>query len=111
MPRPFTRKKLRGVAILIVLISIALMMSIVTDLSTRETVYYKLALNERDALQAEALAQSGANFAQLILVVQEPLQNYLTNFAKLGIKMPAYTVWELMPIDSNLLKGIIEGSF
>ena len=82
MPKPINRKKVRGVAILTVLVSIALMMAIVTDLSTRETVYYKLALNERDALQAEALAQSGANFAQLVLIVQEPLQSYLTNFAK-----------------------------
>lgn len=111
MPKPSNRKKARGVAILTVLISITLMMAIVTELSTKETVYYKLALNERDALQAEALAQSGANFAQLVLIVQEPLQNYLTNFAKLGIKMPAYTVWELMPIDSFLLQGITEGSF
>jgi len=111
MPKLFMRKKARGVAILTVLISIALMMAIVTELSTKETVYYKLAINERDALQAEALAQSGANFAQLVLIVQEPIQNFLTNFAKLGIKMPAYTVWELMPIDSFLLQGITDGSF
>ena len=45
MPKPFIRKKIRGVAILTVLISITLMMAIVTELSTRETVYYKLALN------------------------------------------------------------------
>jgi hypothetical protein len=111
MPKPFIRKKIRGVAILTVLISITLMMAIVTELSTRETVYYKLALNERDALQAEALAQSGANFAQLLLMVQEPLQNFLTNLGKVGAKLPAYTIWELMPIDSFLLQGITEGSF
>ena len=47
----------------------------------------------------------------LILTVQEPLQSYLSNFAKMGVSLPAYTVWELMPIDSDLLKGITEGSF
>ncbi|HXW60665.1 MAG TPA: hypothetical protein VEK06_03910, partial [Myxococcota bacterium] len=102
-------KRLRGVAILIVLVSLALMMALVTELSSKEFIYYKLALNERDALQAEALAQSGANFAQLILAVQEPLQGYLTKFAEMGVQLPAYTVWELMPIDSDLLKGITEG--
>lgn len=107
----FLNKKARGVAILTVLVSLALMMAIVTELSTKEIVYYKLAINDRDALQAEALAQSGANFAQLILTVQEPLQMYLSNFAKMGISLPAYTVWELMPIDSDLLKGITDGSF
>lgn len=111
MLKPISKKNPRGVAILTVLIAIALMMAIVTELSSRETIYYKLALNERDALQAEALAQSGANFAQLLLLVQEPLQGYLTNFAKMGVQMPSYTVWELMPIDSDLLKGIADGSF
>lgn len=111
MKLSFAKKKARGVAILLVMVSLALMMAIVTELSTKELVRYKLAINERDALQAEALAQSGANFAQLILMVQEPLQTYLTNFAKMGVQLPAYTVWELMPIDSDLLKGITDGSF
>jgi hypothetical protein len=105
------KKNLRGVAILTVLIGIALLMAIVTELSSKETIYYKLAINERDALQAEALAQSGANFAQLLLLVQEPLQGYLTNFAKAGVQMPAYTVWDLMPIDSDLFKVIADASF
>ena len=60
-------KKSRGVAILMVLMALALMMAIVTELSTKEFVYYRLAINDRDALQAEALAQSGANFAQFDL--------------------------------------------
>lgn len=104
-------KKIRGVAILTVMVSLALLMAVVTELSTKELVRYKLALGELQALQAEALAQSGANFAQIILTVQEPLQSYLANFAKMGVQLPAYTVWELMPIDSDLLKGITEGSF
>ncbi len=104
-------RRLRGVAILTVMVSLALMMAIVTELSVRETVRYKLALNDRDALQAEALAQSGASFAQLILTVQEPLQKYMTSFAKTGMQLPAYTIWDLMPIDSDLLKGITDGSF
>ncbi len=101
----------RGVAILTVLVSLALMMALVTELSSKETVRYKLALNERDALQAEALAESGVNFSKIILTVQETLQVYLANFAKMGVQLPAFTVWELMPIDSDLLKGITDGSF
>ncbi len=100
----------RGVAILMVLVSLALMMAVVTELSSKELVRYKLAVNERDALQADALAESGANFAQVILTVQEPLQAYMANFAKLGVQLPAYTIWKLFPIDSDLLKGITDGS-
>lgn len=111
MKLPFTKKSAQGVAILTVMVSLALMMAIVTELSTKEIVRYKLAVNERDALQAEALAQSGANFAQIILTVQEPLQTYFTSFAKMGVQLPTYLVWDLMPIDSDLLKGITDGSF
>lgn len=106
-----SRKKFRGVAILTVMVSLALMMLVVTEMSTKELVRYKLAINERDAMQAEALAMGGANFALIILTVQEPLQKYLTAVAKMGIPLPAYTVWEIMPIDSDLLKGITDGSF
>lgn len=100
-----------GIAILTVLVFLALMLALVTELSNKEIVRYKLAINERDALQAEALAQSGANFSKLILSVQEPLQASLANLAQLGIQLPAFTVWELMPIDSDLLKGITSGEF
>jgi hypothetical protein len=111
MKLPNIPKKAHGVAILTVMVSLALMMAIVTELSSKELVRYKLAMGDLQALQAEALAQSGANFAQIILTVQEPLQGYLSNFAKMGVSLPAYTVWELMPIDSDLLKGITDGSF
>ncbi len=105
------KKQARGVAILTVMVSLALMMAVVVEVSTKEIVRYKLALNERDALQAEALAMSGVNFAQIILTVQEPLQKYLTKFAETGVQMPAYTVWDIMIIDSDLLKDVTSGSY
>ena len=40
------RKNSRGVAILTVMVSLAIMMAIMTDLSTKETVRFKLAINE-----------------------------------------------------------------
>ncbi|MCA9507324.1 MAG: general secretion pathway protein GspK [Myxococcales bacterium] len=107
----FKNRSSRGIAILTVLVFLALMLAIVSELSNKEIIRYKLAINERDALQAEALAQSGANFSKIILAVQEPLQGMLANLAKLGIQLPAFTVWELMPIDSDLLKGIVSGDF
>ncbi|HXW53939.1 MAG TPA: hypothetical protein VEL47_07530, partial [Myxococcota bacterium] len=103
-------KEPRGVAILMVMVSLAMLMALVTELSSKELVRYKLALNERDALQADALAESGANFAQIILTVQEPLQAYMVNFAKLGISLPEYTIWKLFPIASPFLKAVTDGS-
>jgi hypothetical protein len=101
----------RGVAILSVMVSLALLMAIVTEMGSKEIIRYKLAINDRDALQAEALAESGANFAQLLLMVQEPLQGYLNNFVQMGIDLPAYTVADLFPINSDLLKGIFTQGF
>jgi type II secretory pathway component PulK len=107
----FIRSNSRGFAILTVLVSIALLLAVVTELSTKEFVRYKMAINERDSLQAEALAQSGANLAQLILVLQEPVQEQLANLANMGIQLPSYTLWSLVPIDSELFRGVSEGSF
>ena len=107
MKLPSKNTKLRGVALMIVLISLALMTALISELSTRELVYYKLAINERDALKAEALAESGIRLAQLILLVQEPLQTYLVNLAKMGIPLPilcylgVITDWELLIRLSN----------
>lgn len=105
------KNRVRGIAIITVMVSLALMMAVVTEISTKEIMRYKLAINQRDALQADALAQSAVNFAQIILTVQDPLQIYFTTFAKTGVELPTYLVWELMPIDSDLLKGITDGSF
>lgn len=104
-------KKYHGVAMIIVIVSLALMVSIVTEVSSEQYVRYKLALAEVKAVQAEALAQSGVNFATIILLFNDTFEYYLSNAAKMGIELPAYTVWELMPIDSSLLKGIFAGSY
>lgn len=65
MKRFFLHK--RGVAILLVLVSLALLATIVSDLSTKEFVRYKLIINDRDSLVAEVLAESGANIAKLVI--------------------------------------------
>lgn len=98
-------------AILTVMVSLALLMIIVSDLSTKEHLRYRLAINERDALQAEALAQSGANFSQLILMVQEPVQIYMANLAKMGMQMPTYLSWDLVPINGLIVGGLTDGSY
>ena len=103
--------RVKGVAILTVMISIVLMMAVISDLSSKEMVKYKIAINERDALEAEALAQSAINFAQVILMLQEPLQDMLAKAAEYGIPLPHYTVWKILPITSDLLSTFLsEGS-
>lgn len=108
---PKNISRINGVAILTVMISIVLMMAVITDLSSKEMVKYKIAMNERDALEAEALAYSAVNFSQIILMLQEPLQDMLAKAAEYGIPLPHYTVWKILPITSDLLATFLsEGS-
>lgn len=98
-----------GIALLTVMIALALMSAVVTDLGTNELVRYRLASNDRDALKAQALAESSLNMARLLLAMQSAVQPLITQLAGIGLPLPALTFWELVPMDSELLKGLISG--
>lgn len=98
-----------GIALLVVLLSLALMSAIVTDLGANEMVRYRLASNDRDALKAQALAESSTNLARLLLAMQDAVQPLITQLSATGIPLPAYTFWQLIPLDSELLKGLTDG--
>lgn len=98
-----------GVALLMVMLALALMSSVVTDLGANEMVRYRLASNDRDSVKAEALAESSVNIARLLLAMQSAVQPCLTMVAGLGVPLPANTFWQLVPLDSELLKGLTSG--
>jgi Type II secretion system (T2SS), protein K len=98
-----------GVALLMVLLALALMSAVVTDLGANEMVRYRLASNERDSVKAAALAESGTNIARLLLTMQSAIQPCITMVAGMGIPLPANTFWQLVPLDSELLKGLTSG--
>lgn len=105
-----TKSAPHGVALLIVLVGLALMSAVVTDLGANETIRYKLATHDRDVMRAQALAESGVNLGRLVLGVQGALQPMLTMLTQtVGIPLPAQTVWELLPMESALLRGMISG--
>ena len=98
-----------GVALLMVLISLALMSTVVVDLGDNEMIRYRLAANDRDSMKAQALAESSINVARLLLTMQSAVQPCITQFASMGIPLPAHTFWEIIPLDSELLKGLTSG--
>lgn len=108
------KQRLQGVALLMVMMSLALMAAIVGDFSYNEMVRYKLAIHERDAAKAEALARSGLEMARLLLIVQGSIQQQLEQLTKgpmlpAGFSLPAFTVWELIPLDSDKIQGMAAG--
>lgn len=106
---PNSLRKMRGMALFLVMISLALMTSVVSDLGYNETIHYKMALNQRDALKAEALAEGSINIARLFLIIQGKIQPYISTFASMGVPLPSYTIWEMLPLDGELLKGLTTG--
>ncbi|MEM7495391.1 MAG: hypothetical protein AAF471_04480 [Myxococcota bacterium] len=102
-------RRLKGVALVVTMITLAIGSAVVMDFGQRETIRYKLAVNHRDALQAELLAQSGLDMARLILMVQEPLQALMTRDEAFGAGLPADTVWEVLPLNSDLLRQVVNG--
>jgi hypothetical protein len=85
------------------------MSAIVTDLGNNEIVRYRLASNDRDAMKAQALAESSLNIARLLLAMQDAVQPMITQLSQTGIPLPAHTFWQLIPLDSELLKGLTSG--
>lgn len=98
-----------GIALFMVLIALALMSAVVTDFGYNEMVRYKLAAHERDSLKAQALSDSGVNMARLLLAIQAAVQPMLTQLASAGIPLPAHTIWQLVPLDSEIMKGLTTG--
>jgi len=100
-----------GVALFVVLLALSLMSAVVVDLGTNEMVRYRLASNDRDALKAQALTESAMNLSRLLLAMQDAVQPLITALASspFGAMLPAHTFWQIVPLDSELLKGLTTG--
>jgi hypothetical protein len=49
------------------------------------------------------------NVARLMLIIQGKIQPYISTFASMGVALPHYTIWELLPLESEMLKGLTTG--
>jgi len=76
-PKVDRKRRQRGVAILTVLMSLALLGAATADLAYNAQVEMEAAANSRDMLRAEYLAQSGIELAKLLVAVQSGMQNML----------------------------------
>jgi general secretion pathway protein K len=89
------RKNQRGVALILVLGSIAIMTVMLTEFQDEATSELSSALADRDALKAEYLAKSGVNLGRL-LIASEPIIRQGLSFLSLilGQKPAQVPVWE-----------------
>jgi len=134
-PRPS-----RGVALILVLTTIAILTSLGVDFSYQSRVSLRLAENLRDETRAYYLARSAVNLSRLLLHFQKQVDqlggqltqglSQLLGGGQAPLAQPAPTavvpgqaltaaaptsslgirLWEILPIDSNAFSGLLQGS-
>ena len=104
------RRPPRGVALLVVLVGLATMSAVVADFAYTQQVKLTLAVRDRDLLKAQQLAKGGAEMGRILLSFQKQIQPML-DFATdtLKIPLPAFTIWQLIPLDSSLMRMFAGG--
>ena len=104
------RQPRHGVALLLVMVALDTMSAVVTDFSYNQEVKLRLAIRDRDILRAQYLARGGAEVGRILLSFQEQIQPLL-DFAvdTLKLPLPGFTIWQLIPLDSDLLRAFASG--
>ncbi len=104
------RRRQRGMALLMVLLTLALMSAVVADFAYNQHVKLLVAARERDALKAHYLARSGIELARLLLFFQDQIQPALDMAQQAGmLPFGEFVIWKLIPLDSEMLCGVTDG--
>ncbi len=100
-------KNQRGVALLLVVVSIAILAAVAAEFAYSSRVDLQLATHQRDALRAEYLARSGLGMARLLLQFQKQLD---TSLQSLTAALPGglggsfnLQLWRMAHIDCQTL--------
>lgn len=97
----------RGVALLMVLATLALLSGIIVEFAYNTNVTYNLAMNDLDRVQAYYLAESGINFSKLILKYDQEAQQMAKQASqKLGKNFQIQPLYEMIPINTALFRGL-----
>jgi general secretion pathway protein K len=106
----------RGAALLVVLVSVALVTALAMDLAYQARVGLQIAANGRDELVALAQARGAISLSRLVLHFQAQLDaqssqvstvaGQLPGSGGLASAVPRIQVWKLVPIDSTLAANL-----
>lgn len=100
----------RGMALLLVLTSIAVLTAVAVEFSYDTRIDTTLAANSRDELRAHYMARSATNLARLVLHFQHQLDN-MRGQGPAGA-MPGINLWMALPVESsaiNMFVGAVSG--
>lgn len=95
----------RGIALLLVVVMIAVMLPIVTDMNYEARTEFELAMNYKKKAEAQALAQSGLAFAAIVFDLQKQVETLLKSSALKSLGIQSFEIWDIIPFDTNLLRS------
>src|SRR6476469_9977459 len=98
----------RGVALLIAIISIAILTAVAVDFAYSSRVDLQLAANQRDEVRAYYLAKSGVGLSRLMLKFQKQLDGMMGSIP--GLDPSALSGLGLPPEVANQVKGMLPGA-
>lgn len=116
--RPRRRRRARGgrgIALVMVLGSLAILTSVAVEFLYQSSIDLRLAVNGRDELRADYLARSSVNMSRLLLRFQNQLNGQAKQLAPLMATLgmpggaPNIRLWELVPIDCSLFNMLLGG--
>lgn len=102
----------RGLALLVVLLTLALVASVVAEFQYSSSVDLQLAYNARDELQAEYNALTALRMRAMLLKESRTLQSQLgPALEAMGVgQIPITQMLDAVPVDCGLLSGIVRES-
>ncbi|MEO1480513.1 MAG: hypothetical protein AAFU77_00290 [Myxococcota bacterium] len=109
----------RGLALMVVLLTLALVTSVVVEFQYSSSVDLQLAYNARDELQAEYNALTALRMRAMLLKESRTLQRALNDIAgslgggdaaQTGSQLPIGQLLDLVPVDCGLLSSVIRES-
>ncbi len=122
MPRrPAHRASERGAALLMAVVSVAVLTALAVDLAYETQVRLRAAANARDALRAQALAESGVTMARLVVSIQVALDGASKTIADATAGQtagqppsgapttggaPRPQIWSLVPVNTGLAQAL-----
>ena len=105
MRRRRTRTE-RGVTLLMVTVSIAILTAVAAEFAFQTRVDLELATHQRDALRAEYLAKSSVSLARMLLLFQKQLDRTSGQLpgAAQGINLQ---LWRMAKLDCHLMSSVV----
>jgi general secretion pathway protein K len=99
----------RGAALLVAIVSIAVLTALAVNLAYDSRVSLRIAANARDELRASYLARSGVTLSRLVLSFQQDLNDIAQPAAAAGAAgagIPRIQLWRLLPVGSELARAL-----